>query len=133
MQKELRLARDSVRGLKRIVPYRAARGEAGMDDRSPTFEPVMMVMMEDIGNSDRCSGAGRFNGRKGGMIVHNIVGEKGFVAPATAEIQSRRIIKSAGGSDSGEQKIVFTLPKTMLRNGQPGPTSWGSDLVVGSI
>jgi len=46
MQKQLRPARDSVRGLKGIVPYRTPGSQAGMDDGGPTFEAVVMIMVK---------------------------------------------------------------------------------------
>ena len=116
MQKELRLAKDSVRGLKGIVPYGTAGGKAGVDDRSPTFESVVVIMVKDIGNADGCGGAGHFNRCEGGMIVHNVVVEKRFIATTAAKIKCGRIIESTGSPHSDEEKIIFAVPEAMLWN-----------------
>ena len=114
MEKQLRLAQDSVRGLKGIVPYRSAGGETSMNDGRPMFEAVVMIMVEQIGNTNRRDGPGCFNCGESGMIVNNIIGEQRLIATAAAEIESGSIVQGAGSSHSGEEQIVLAVPEAVL-------------------
>jgi len=46
----------------------------------------MMVVMEKIGDTDGDGGTAGFDGGEGGMIVHDVIGQKHLVAAAAAEI-----------------------------------------------
>ena len=72
--------------LKAIISHGAAGGEAGVNDGGPALEPVVMVVMEEIGNSDGDGGGAGFDRGEGGVIIDDIVRQKNFVAAATAEI-----------------------------------------------
>lgn len=72
--------------LKAIISHGARSGEAGVDDGGPALEPVVMVVMEEIGNSDGDGGGAGFDRGEGGVIIDDIVRQKNFVAAAAAEI-----------------------------------------------
>lgn len=84
-QKELR-QQLGMSGFQAIIPHCTGCREAGMDDGGPALKPVVMVVMEQIGNADGEGGGAGFDRSEGGMIIDDIVGQKNFVAAATAKI-----------------------------------------------
>ena len=58
-----------------------------MDDRGPALKPVVMIVVEKVGDADRDGGAGSFDRGESCVIVHNVIAEQNFVAAAAAKIQ----------------------------------------------
>ena len=81
-----------MRSLQAIISNGARGGEAGVDDGGPALKPMMVIVVEKIGDADRDGGAGGFDRGEGGVIVHDVVGKQNFVAAAATEIQRGEII-----------------------------------------
>jgi hypothetical protein len=81
---------------------------------------MMVGAVKEIGHANRRNRGGGFDGSESGVIVHNVVGEQRFIAAAAAKIQSGEVIESARSADGGEEKIVFAIPKRMLKRWRPG-------------
>jgi hypothetical protein len=58
--------------------------------------------MKKIRRADGNTGCTRLDERKPGMIIHGLVGQKYFLAAASAHIQSGEIIQSTSGGNSSE-------------------------------
>jgi len=99
--------------LQAIISNGAGGGEAGVDDGGPALKPVVMIVMEEIGDADRDGGTGGFDRGEGCVIVHDVVGKQNFVAAAAAEIQRGEVIECAGRGNGGEQQVVFAIPETV--------------------
>lgn len=82
-----------------------------MYDRRPAFELVVVIVMKNVRNADGEAGAARFDGREGGVVIDQIVGQQGFRTPAAAEIQGREIVERAGSPYAGKKPVVFLVPE----------------------
>jgi len=101
-------------GCQTIISHRSGCSQAGVDDRRPTFQAMVMVAMKNIREANGGNGCGGFYGSESGVVVHNVVGEQRFIAAATAKIQSGEVIESAGGGNGGEEQVVFAIPERIL-------------------
>ena len=111
-------------GFQAIISHAAGSSEAGVHDRGPALQTMVVGAVKEVGDADGSNGGGSFDGGESGVIVDNVVGEQRFIAAAAAKIQRREVIESARGADGGEEKIVFAIPKRMLKR-------WRSGLVIG--
>ena len=102
-------------GFQAIISHGAGSSEAGVHDRGPAFQAMVMGAVKEVGDADGCNGGGGFDGGESGVIVDNIVGEQRFIAAAAAKVQSGEVIESAGSADGGEEQIVFAIAKRMLK------------------
>lgn len=103
-----------MRGLQAVVANSASSGQADVDCGGPTFKPVVMVAMKQVGCSDRNAGGAGLDGGKARVIVDSFIGQENFLAAAAAHVQGGKIIKGAGSGDSSEEQIVFLVPETVL-------------------
>ena len=101
-------------GLQTIISHGAGSSQAGVHDRGPAFQAMVMGAVKEVGDADGCNGGGSFEGGESAVIVDNVVGEQRFIAAATAKIQSGEVIKSAGSPDGGEEQTVFAIPERMF-------------------
>ena len=87
--------------------------------------------MKNVGDADiQANGTGLHRG-KGGMIIHEIVGQEDFLAAAAAEIESREIVQGARCAHAYEQPIVFFVPEVV--NGKRGFYSLGLGRLDGRL
>ncbi|SRR6266478_2239781 len=111
-------------GLQAIISHGSGSSKAGVDDRSPAFQAMVMGAVKEVGDANGGNRGSGFDGSESGVVVDNVVGEQRFIAAAAAEVESGEVIESAGSADSGKEKIVFTVPESVLRPGRfclPGP------------
>ena len=100
--------------LQAIIPSSARGGEAGVDDGGPALKPMVVIVVEKVGDADRDGGTGSFDRGEGGVIVHDVVGQQNFVAAAAAEVQRGEIIQGTRRGNGGEQQVIFAIPETVL-------------------
>src|SRR5947208_13744773 len=100
--------------LQAVIAYRAAGRQAAVHQRGPAFEFVVTVAMKKIGRADGDPGRCGFNGGKGRMIVHDIVGQENLLPAPPALIQSRKIVERARRPDAGKQPAILFVPETVL-------------------
>src|SRR5437870_10184587 len=100
--------------LQAVIAYRAAGRQAAVHQRGPAFEFVVTVAMKKIGRADGDPGRCGFNGGKGRMIVHDIVGQENLLPAPPAHIQSRKIVERARRPDAGKQPAILFVPETVL-------------------
>ena len=110
-------------GWQTIISHRTGSSEAGVHDRGPAFQAMVMGAVKEVGDADGGSGGGSFDGGESGVIVDNVVGQQRLIAAAAAKIQSGEVIESAGSADGGKEQIVFAIPKRMLKR-------WRSRLAI---
>jgi len=96
-----------------IIARRARRRQSEMHDRSPAFQSVMAVVMEQIGHPDRSARSRRFNRRKLRVIVHDRIGQQDLLVAAPPHVQRRKIIKRPRRSHACEQPIILFIPKAV--------------------
>lgn len=89
-----------------------------MYDRRPAFKLVVVVAMKNVGNADGEAGGARFDGREGGVVIDQIVGQQDFLPSAAAEIQGGEIVERTGSAYSGEKPIVFFVPEMVGGGGR---------------
>lgn len=58
-----------------------------VNERSPSFQPVMSITVKEIGSADGDAGCCGFDSCKGSLIVYDIVGEKNLLPAAAAHVQ----------------------------------------------
>jgi hypothetical protein len=58
--------------------------------------------MKNIGRANGNTASGGFDGRKSGVIIHGIVGQKYFLATAPAHVQSGEIVQCTGSGNTSE-------------------------------
>ena len=88
-----------------------------MYDRRPAFELVVVVMMKNVRKPDGEAGATRFDGREGGVIIDQVVGEQHFLTATAAEIQGGEIVEGARSAYAGEEPSIFFVPKMVSIGG----------------
>jgi hypothetical protein len=100
-----------MRGFQTIIAHRARRRQSKVHDRSPAFQLVMAVAMEQVRCSDRNTGPRRLDHCKSRVIVHQVVGNQDFLVPAPPQVQSRKIIKRPRRSDARKKPGIFLVPE----------------------
>ena len=100
--------------LQGIIADGASRGQAGMNNRGPAFQAMVMIMVKKVGHSNRSSGRAGFDGGERGMIVHDVVGKQRLIAATAAKVQSGRIVERARSSHRGKQQNILSIPEMMF-------------------
>jgi len=99
--------------LQRIITGYAESRNSNVDNRYPAFDLVMSSPVHPVGKSDRGDRSSGFQTGKSRRIVHHVVGNQDFFAPASLEISGGSIVQTAKNGDAGEQQDVSPVPKSM--------------------
>ena len=70
--------------------------------------------MEYVGHADGRTRGRRFDPGKERVIIHDGIGEEGFVDPAVAEIERRSVVQSPASAHCCEKPIVLAIPEAVL-------------------
>ena len=84
-----------------------------MNNRNPALQCMVASSMKQIRRPNRYPRSRRFDRRKRGMVVYDIVRKQNFLPPAAPHIQRGKIIERARGSRAGKQPGVRAIPKWM--------------------
>ena len=63
---------------------------------------MMPSAMENVGHPDGSGCRRHFDPRKQRVIIHNRVGQQGFINPAPSEIERRGVIERSPGAHGGK-------------------------------
>ena len=76
-----------MRRFETVIAYCPRGSQANVHKRSPSLQLVMTVMMEKKGSTDGNSRACGFDGRKSGVIVHDVIRKENLLSTAPAHVQ----------------------------------------------
>src|ERR1039457_3684584 len=76
-----------MRRFQRVVASRASGGDAEMNGRGPSLQPVMAGAMEQVRDANGSRRGRRLNSAKQWMVVHNRVVKENLVEAAAAHVQ----------------------------------------------
>lgn len=73
--------------LETVVADGAGCRHGKVHEGSPSFQFVVMVVMEKKGGTNRSSRGGCFDGREGGMIVYDVVRKQNLLPATSTHVQ----------------------------------------------
>lgn len=100
-------------GFQRIIAGYAESRNSNVDNRYPAFDRVMSSPVHPVGKADRGDRSSGFQTGKSRRIVHYVVGNQDFLAPASLEISGGSVVQATKDGDAGEQQDVSPVPKVM--------------------
>lgn len=76
-----------MRRFQAVVSHRSTGGNSDVNDGSPALESMMIVVVEEVRDSNGHARPSSFNRRECRMIVHDIIREKNLLTSAAPEVQ----------------------------------------------
>jgi len=102
-----------IRRFRIVVADRSAHRDACVDRGRPALQPVMPGAVKDVGDAHRGAGRRHFDYGKQCVIIHDAVGQQGFVDSAMSQVKRGGVVQPAPGTHGSEQPKVFMIPKAM--------------------